>query len=154
MIALRLVRLIEAHSEELSQGLLREIQNSPRASDLLKVPTQELHDRTHEIYRNLSDWLLCRTDEEVKRTYRELGARRASQGVAFTHLFWAIIASKEQLWDFMERERVADEALDLFGHLELLRKIDHFFDRALYYAAGAYEQQSTEHALAQAGHNR
>jgi hypothetical protein len=152
MIALRLVRLIEAHSEELSQGLLNKIHNSSMASDLLKVPATELHDRTHEIYRDLSDWLLCRTNEEVKRTYCELGARRASQGVAFSHLFWAITASKEQLWDFMERERMADEALDLFGHLELLRKTDHFFDRALYYAAVAYEHQAAEHALAQAGH--
>jgi hypothetical protein len=151
MVALRLVRLIEAHSNELSLGLLNKIHNSPCASDLLKVPADELHERTHEIYRNLSDWLVCRTEEDIKRTYTELGSRRASQGVAFSHFFWAVVASKEQLWDFMETQRMADEALDLFGHLELLRKIDHFFDRALYYAARAYEQQTLEATLAQTG---
>jgi hypothetical protein len=34
MIAVRLVRLIEQHSEELTDGLLKKFQNSPRTGDL------------------------------------------------------------------------------------------------------------------------
>lgn len=38
MIAVRLVRLIEDHSDELTEGLLRKFQTSLRTSDLRKVP--------------------------------------------------------------------------------------------------------------------
>ncbi len=49
MIAVRLVRLIEHHSDELTEGLLRKFQSSPRTSDLKKVPEHELRARSHEI---------------------------------------------------------------------------------------------------------
>ena len=58
MIAVRLVRLIEQHSDELTDGLLIKFQSSSRTSELRKVPTQELRHRSHEVLRNLSDWLL------------------------------------------------------------------------------------------------
>ena len=55
MIAVRLVRLIEQHSDELTDGLLQKFQTSARTTDLRKVPIQELRNRSHEILRNLSD---------------------------------------------------------------------------------------------------
>lgn len=66
MIALRLVHLIENHSEELAEGLTQRLLSSERTSDLRKVPTHELHHRCHEIYRNLSDWLLNKTEHDIE----------------------------------------------------------------------------------------
>ena len=140
MLAIRLVRLIEDHSEQLSRGLTEKVWNSPKCSDLHKVPADELQARTHEIYRNLSDWLLNKTEAEVERRYTELGARRAGQGVAFSHFVWAITATKEHVYAFLEREGLADSAMELHGELELLQLLEQFFDRALYYAAVGYEQ--------------
>lgn len=140
MLAIRLVRLIEAHSEQLSRGLTEKVWNCPRCSDLNKVPADEFRARTQEIYRNLSDWLLYKTEAEVERRYTQLGARRAGQGVAFSHFVWAVTATKEYVRDFMQREGLVDSALDLYGELELLALLDQFFDRALYYAAIGYER--------------
>ena len=42
MIAVRLVRLIEQHSDEFTEALLRNFQTSARTSDLKKVPEHEL----------------------------------------------------------------------------------------------------------------
>jgi hypothetical protein len=141
MIALRMVRLIEAHSEELAWGLLQKLQTSPCARDFQKVPPEELRQRTVEIYKNLTHWLLNKSEAEIQKTYTEIGRRRRSQGVSCSNLLWAITATKEHLWDFMESERV-DRELDLYGELDLLRRIDRFFDRALYYAATAYEESA------------
>ena len=58
MIALRLVRLIESHSDELAQGLITRLEISGRTKDLKKVPPEELRSRVHEIFRHLSEWLL------------------------------------------------------------------------------------------------
>lgn len=141
MLAIRLVRLIEKHSEQLSRELSEKVWNSSRCSDLHKVPATELEARTHEIYRNLSDWLMYKTDAEVERRYTELGELRATQGVAHSHFIWAITATKEHLRAFIQREGLSESAMDLHGELELLHLLDQFFDRALYYAAVGYERE-------------
>ena len=141
MLAIRLVRLIENHSEQLSRELSEKVWNSPRCSDLHKVPADELEARTREIYRNLSDWLLDKTQAEVERRYTELGAARAQQGVAYSHFVWAITATKEHLRAFVQREGLSDSPMELHGELELLHLLAQFFDRALYYAAVGYERE-------------
>jgi len=136
-----LVRLIENHIEKLSRDLSEKVWNSPRCSDLNKVPASELQARTHEIYRNLSDWLLDKADAQVERRYTELGAARAQQGVAYSHFAWAIISTKEHVRAFVQREGLSESAMDLHGELELLHLLGQFFDLVLYYAALGYEQE-------------
>jgi hypothetical protein len=141
MLAIRLVELIEKHSERLSRELSEKVWNSPRCSDLHKVPSAELEARTREIYRNLSDWLLTKTEAELEQRYTELGARRCEQGVAYSHFLWAVTATKEHLRIFVQREGLSDTAMELHGELELLFLLGKFFDRALYYAAVGYERE-------------
>jgi hypothetical protein len=141
MLAVRLVRLIENHIEQLSRDLSEKVWNSPRCSDLNKVPVKELEARTREIYRNLSDWLLDKTETQVERRYTELGAARAQQGVAYSHFVWAIIATKEHVRDFVEREGLSDSAMELHGQLELMHLLGQFFNLVLYYAAVGYENE-------------
>lgn len=140
MIALRLVHLIERHSDDLAAGFLAKLLISERTSDLRKVPADELRERSHEIFHNLSAWLLEKGEDELERRYRELGARRASQGVRLSHFVAAWALLKEHLWEFLRSEAAVDTALELFGEIELLRALDRFFDRALYYAVSGYEQ--------------
>lgn len=141
MLAIRLVRLIENHIEQLSRDLSEKVWNSPRCSDLSKVPATELQARTREIYRNLSDWLLDAADAQVERRYTELGAARAQQGVAYSHFVWAILSTKEHVRAFVQREGLSESAMELHGELELLHLLSQFFDLVLYYAAMGYEQE-------------
>jgi hypothetical protein len=140
MLASKLVRLIEAHSDRLSDDLLAKFQNSEKCSDLRNVPNGELRDRTREIYRNLSDWLLSKTEEDIANRYMEIGERRASQGVAFSHFVYAMTITKEHLQQFLQREGFSDTSLALYSELELVITLDQFFDRALYYAIRGYER--------------
>jgi hypothetical protein len=140
MIALRLVHLIESHSEELAEGLTKKLLSSERTRDLQKVPANELHHRCHEIYRNLSEWLLNKTEHDIEVVYKALGARRAGQGISIASLTWAILLTKEHLWSFLEWEGVHGGLHNVFGELELLRLLDQFFDRAVYYATEGYEE--------------
>jgi len=141
MLAGRLVRLIENHIEQLSRDLSEKVWSSPRCSDLNKVPATQLEARTREIYRNLSDWLMDKTEAEVERRYTELGAARAEQGVAYSHFVWAIISTKEHVRAFVQREGLSESAMELHGELELLHLLSQFFDLVLYYAAVGYEQE-------------
>jgi hypothetical protein len=141
MLAIRLVRRIESQIEQLSRDLSEKVWNSPRCSDLSKVPESELQARTCEIYRNLSDWLLDNAEVQVERRYTELGAARAQQGVAYSHFVWAIISTKEHVRTFVQREGLSENAMELHGELELQLLLGHFFDLVLYYAAVGYEHE-------------
>ena len=141
MLAVRLVKIIESHIEQLSRDLSEKVWNSPRCSDLNKVPASELQTRTREIYRNLSDWLLDKADAQVERRYTELGKARAQQGVDFSHFVWAIISTKEHVRAFVQREGLSDSAMELHGELELQLLLGQFFDLVLYYAAVGYDQE-------------
>jgi hypothetical protein len=47
---------------------------------------------------------------------------------------------KQHLWEFIRREAVLGDELELHQELELLQAVDHFFDRAIYHAARGYEK--------------
>lgn len=140
MIAVRLVRLIETHSDALTEGLLKKFQSSSRTSELGKVPIHELRNRSCEILRNLSEWLLSKSDADVERRYREIGALRASQNVSLADVCWGITLTKEHIWAFLQREGFLRGPVEIFGEMELLRLLDQFFDRAICYCVDGYEE--------------
>jgi hypothetical protein len=137
----RLVRLIETHSDQLARGLLERIENCERCREfVLKVPPEELRQRVYEIYHNLGQWLLRKTERDVEQRYMAIGERRAGQGVSLSALIFVIIATKEHLWEYVTREALADRPVELFQELELFQLVEQFFDRAIYFAAVGYER--------------
>jgi hypothetical protein len=140
MLATRLVQLIESHSSRLSDELLHKFCTHERCATLRKVPEQELRDRSFEVYQNLSDWLLAKTDKEIEERYTALGMRRFQQGVALSDLLYALTLTKEHLFEYLQRESFYDNSLAIYGHLEFLRMLSQFFDRAIFYAVAGYEK--------------
>lgn len=151
MVALRLVYLIENHSDELVDGFLTKIDRSARTRELHKVPADELRSRVYEILSHLSEWLLTKTDRDIEQRYREIGARRAAQGVSLPDFCWALVLMKEHLWEFLNRQGFTHSSIELYGELELLRLLDQFFDRAVCYGTGGY-QRAVRSTVAIAGH--
>ena len=140
MLAYRLVRLIETHSDALAAGLLQRVQSSELTQGYRNVPPEELKQRVYEIYRHLGDWLLGKTEFDIEARYREIGVRRAQQRVPLSELTMTIILTKENLWEFLKKESVLDRPVEVFGELELLQLLEQFFDHAIYYAAVGYER--------------
>jgi hypothetical protein len=140
MLALKLVRLIEANSQELAQGLMQKVLSSDRTSDYRKVPAADMQTATLDIYQHLSDWLLTKTASDIELRYTRIGEQRARQGVSLSHFVWALALTKEHLWGFLQREALVDHVVELFGELELVRLLDQFFDNALYYGTVGYER--------------
>ncbi|MFZ3266350.1 MAG: hypothetical protein WA172_20265 [Terriglobales bacterium] len=143
MLAYRLVRLIETNSEALATGLLTKVQSSELTRSYQKVPPEELKDKVGEIYRHLGEWLLGKSSFDIERRYEEIGARRVHQGVPVSELIWVIILTKENLWEFLQKESVPERPAEAFGELKMLQLLDQFFDRAIYYASVGYERALT-----------
>ena len=140
MLAYRLVRLIETHSDGLAAGLLKKVQQSELVQDYAKVPAQDLERCVYEIYRHLGDWLLGKSEFDIKVRYREIGARRAEQQVPLSQLIWVIVLTKENLWEYLRHEAGMERPAEVFGELEMLQLLDQFFDRAIFYASRGYEE--------------
>jgi hypothetical protein len=91
-----------------------------------------------------------RQDElALEMRYSEIGARRAVQRVPLSQLVWAIILTKENLWEFIKKESILERPVEIFGELEMLELLDQFFGRAIYYAAAGYEHAVVELAIMQ-----
>jgi hypothetical protein len=142
MLAYRLVRLIETHSDALASGLLKKVQSSELTRSYRNVPPEELQQRVYEIYRHLGDWLLGKSAFDIEQRYQEIGTRRAHQGVPISELIWVIVLTKENLWEF---------PVEVFGELEMMQLLDQFFDRAIYFASVGYERALSAHEMPHAG---
>ena len=146
MLTLKLVRLIEKHSEELVGGLTEQIHLSERTSDFRKIPAAELELAAAEVYRNLGEWLLQKTDKDIETRFRLIGACRAAQGVGLHQFVWALISSRDHLWHFLQREAFACNVVELYGELELYQMLTQFFDRAVYYGTQGYSGVEPQHS--------
>ena len=141
MQAYMLVRLIEDNSEKLASRLLHNIHQTGAVPGYLeRVPAEELKNYVYDIYRHLGEWLLAKTETDIEQRYTEVGLRRAVQGVPLSELVWVIALTKENLVDFLKKQDIPNETVDTRDELAMLQWLDHFFDRAIYYAAIGYER--------------
>jgi len=146
MLAIRLVRSIEAHCEALSLELTEQIHKSSRTTDFRRIPPKDLQMAAAEVYRNLGEWLLQKTETEIARYFKAVAAQRSDQGISLHQLIWALILTRDHLRHFLRREGLVDNIVVLHGELELHQLLDQFFDRALYYAVLGYEEARGETA--------
>ena len=140
MLGIRLVRLIEAHSDALSQGVVDVIRASERTSDFRAISRDDLQRRVCEVYRNLGDWLLQKTESEIAGRFKAVATRRAAEGIRLPQFVWALTLTRDHLLHFLRHEAFADNVVALYGELELHQLLDQFFDRAVYHSILGYEE--------------
>jgi len=140
MLGIKLVRLIERHSDSLVQGLVEQLRTSERTSDFRRVDPDELCRGAGELYHHLGEWLLQRTETDIAQRFRAIAIRRAQEGIQSHQLVWALMLTRDHIWHFLRREAFADNIVQLYGEMELQELLNQFFDRAIYHAIRAYEQ--------------
>jgi len=141
LLAYRLVRLIETQSEKLADSTLKRLKEDEKTREYcLRVPGEDFRAAVFEIYTHLGEWLLGKSEDEIGRRYTEIGRRRAAQGVLLSELNWAIVLTRDTLWEFLQGEDILERPTEVFGELKLLQLLEQFFDRAIYYAAVGYER--------------
>jgi hypothetical protein len=67
MLAARLIRLIETHADELTRGLVQRLKTNPRTSAFRRFSDLEIHNRVHNVYKNLGAWIGGTSESEVRR---------------------------------------------------------------------------------------
>jgi hypothetical protein len=143
LLAYRLVRLIETHSDGLARSLQERYQNDKKCSAYVNVPANELASKVYEVYHHLGEWLMGKTEADIERRYLAIGAERAQQEVPASQVAWMICLVRENLWDYLQKHAELEKPAEIFGEVELLELLDQFFNRAIYYATLGHERASS-----------
>ncbi len=146
MLGLKLVLLIEKHSEELACQLCAYLVSSERTCDFREIPQNELRSAAAGLYRNLGEWLLEKKEGDVEKRFRTIATRRASHKVRLSQLVWVLLSSRNRLWHFLQRESCSDNIFEVFGELEVQQMLNQFFDQAVYYSTITYERVGSDYA--------
>jgi len=154
MRALKLLQLMTANSAAMSEQLVNTIRESGRCKDLLeKVPEAEQRQYAAEIFRDLTEWLSYESDGIIEQQYISIGARRHSQRVPITDLFWAVSAAREYLSNYTQQECLHDDKTDFLGGVTLLQSLNRFFDRTFYFALIGYQEAEQADSAAVSVHS-
>ncbi len=140
LLAYRLVKLIETHSDGLARSLHKRYLEDPRCGGYANVPETELTQRVYEVYRHLGEWLMAKTEAEVEQRYLEIGAKRAEQGVPASQVMWMIWLVRDNLCAYLQDHAELERPAEIFAEVELQEMLDQFFGHAIYYAALGHER--------------
>ena len=140
MLTDRLVRMIEQHAEDLTRALVENLQSNPRTASYHRLSREAIHDRTHNVYKNLGLWLNSKAEEDIEASYTELGREREAEGIPISEVVYALTLTKYHLRDYIRAAGLVDSAVELYQEQELHRVLGHFFDKAIYYTVRAYER--------------
>jgi len=149
LLAYRLVKLIETHSDGLARSLHELYRNDKKCSAYANVPDSELTAKVYEVYRHLGEWLLGKTEADVESRYLAIGAKRAEQGVPASQVVWMICLVRENLWAYLQKHAELEKPAEIFGEVELLELLDQFFNRAIYYATLGHERAQAGYQVVQ-----
>jgi hypothetical protein len=139
MLSTRLVRLIEDHAEELTRGVLNDLQTNASTPSYHRLSREQLHHRVYDVYRNLGVWLSHAAEESIEAAYCELGKTRHAEGIPLSEVIYALGLTKYHLRDYIRSRGLVDSAVELYQEQELQRLVGRFFDRAIYHTVRAYE---------------
>jgi hypothetical protein len=142
MLAARLVTMIERHAEALTRGVVHELQTDSRTPSYHKLDLQANYDRVFDVVSHLGQWLDHESEAATEHAYHKLGRQRFREGIPLTEVVAALMLTKQTLRRFIKTEGWVDTALELYQQAELYDMISHFFDRAIYFTVGGYEEEA------------
>ena len=90
----KLIQMIENHAEELTRGVIRDLQTNLRTPSMHGLSDLELHDQSYEVYHNLSRWLTKLSDDNIKDFHYRLARIRYDEGVSENEVVYALILKK------------------------------------------------------------
>lgn len=139
MLSGKLIHLIEAHQEQITNNVLRGIHNHPDLVHLRKFPDAELRDRGRLILENLGHWLAAGNEEEITRRYETLGKDRFEESIPLHESLRALCITKDKMIDFVRGQGLSRNSVDLFAEEELELRVGRFFDALIIHMARGYE---------------
>jgi hypothetical protein len=139
MLSIRLVQLIESHSEEIAKRVILSIRKHPDLQHLAGRSDAELRDWCHQIVANLSFLLSASKDDEVKRRFQVMGRLRFEENVPLHEAVLRLHILKDKIVGFVHEQGFPMTAMHLYSEEELEQRMGRFFDACVYHIIRGYE---------------
>ena len=141
----KLVELIQSHSEELSQQVLKEMLSRKETESYNKLHRKEVYRRIYEVYSGLGSWLSKDTPkDDLEEHYTRLGKRRFTEGIPLKEVVMALLLIKKYLWLYILETYLFKSTFEIYQSLEMNNRVVLFFDRAIYFSSMGYEEGQKE----------
>ena len=118
---------------------LADVRSNHTTTAYLSLDPETLLAECTTTLQQLGRWLEGEsTEEQVKQSFRALGARRQGQGVPLHELLSATMLLKRQIWAHARSQGVWQRPMEMYRVMELQSRFAVFFDKAMYHAARGY----------------
>jgi 8-oxo-dGTP diphosphatase len=118
---------------------LADVRSNHTTATYLRLDPDTLLAECTTSLRQLGRWLEGEsTEEQIKQSFRALGARRQAQGVPLHELLSAIMLLKRQMWTHARSQGVWQRPMEMYRVMELQSRFAVFFDRGMYHSARGY----------------
>jgi hypothetical protein len=143
MVGVRFSRFAEEKSAELADSLVSKLMESPRTTAYRELDRDALLNECREFFQGLTDWLIYRGVADIEEYYRRKGKRRASQGVPLEQCVNAMLVCRDHLVQYLRHEAHWGHNEELFGELEFVVAVNHFFDDAIFFQMRGHREHAT-----------
>jgi hypothetical protein len=139
MLSDSLVGFVSEHAGYVARLWLADVRSSRTTAGYRRLDPQLLLAECTGGLQQLGRWLEGESsEEETKSFYRELGARRQSQGVDFHELLSALMLLKKHIWTYARSQGVWERPVDAYRAMELQSRFAVFFDKAMYHSSRGF----------------
>jgi hypothetical protein len=136
----KLVELIQDHSDQLAQELVKDLLSRNETRSYKKLHKKDVYRRAYEVYSNLGSWLSKdNPKEELIEHYTRLGKRRFEEGIPLNEVIMALMLIKRHLWLYIYNAQFYQSSFEIYQSLEMNNRVVLFFDKAIHFTAMGYE---------------
>jgi len=150
MLSGKLIHLIEAHQEEITNRIMHAATEHPDRVQIQKLQELELRERCRQIMQQLGHWISAGKEEELGKQYESIGRTRCEQGIPLHEAVRTLCIIKEKMIDFVKEQGVTKDSMELYAEEELERRVGRFFDALVIHMVKGYEAALRRAALAAA----
>jgi hypothetical protein len=144
MVGVRFSRIAEQKSNELAHSLVVKLMESPRTATYREIDAESLRKEYRRFFRDLTDWLLYRSQAEIEEMFSLMGRMRARQSVPLEECVNAMLVCRDHLVEFLREETTKGDGVELFGELEFVLAVSHFCDDAIFFCMRGYRGYKLE----------
>jgi len=142
MLSDSLAGFVTEHAPYVARLWLADVRSSHSTIRYMNLEPESLLSECTTGLQLLGRWLEGEsTEAEIKSFYRDLGARRRSQGIEPHEMLSAVMLLKKQIWSYAHSQGLWERPVEAYRVMELQSRFAVFFDKAVYYLARGHGEK-------------
>lgn len=141
MLSDSLVGFVSEHAPFVARFWLADVRSSHTTLSYMRLDADTLLEECTTGLKLLGRWLEGEsTDEEIRVFYRDLGARRQSQGIESYEMLSALLLLKKHIWTYARSQGVWERPVDAYRVMELQSRFAVYFDKSAYHLVRGFAE--------------